>query len=66
MRTYIKFTTSRLFTPAAYLKFIKNPSNKRAIESVKIIPPVLGSSDFGKIYVEFKYLPTSLLPKINK
>lgn len=65
MRTYIKITTTRLFTPSAYLKFINNPSNRSAIKNVKFIPPKLGSSDFGKVYVEFKYLPTCLQTKIN-
>jgi len=65
MFNFYKSIHTRLFTPSAYLKFINNPANKRAIKEVKIIPPKLGSDDFGKIHVEFKYLPDSLLPKIK-
>jgi hypothetical protein len=48
---------SRIFTPAGYLNFIKDRSNRDSIERVKILPPKLGSLSFGKIYVEFKYAP---------
>lgn len=65
MHNFYKHIHTRLFTPSAYLKFISNPANKSAIKNVKMIPPKLGSDDFGKIYVEFKYLPDSLLPKIK-
>jgi hypothetical protein len=56
---YRKYLT-RIFTPAAYLKFISNSENKNAIEKVEFIPPKLGSSGFGRIYVELKYIPESL------
>ncbi|OQP67178.1 hypothetical protein A3860_02115 [Niastella vici] len=46
---------THIFSPAGYLKFIKEQANRDSIEKVKIIPPKLGSSGFGKIYVELKY-----------
>ena len=46
---------SRIFTPEGYLKFIKDGSNRDSIGKVKILPPKIGSSGFGKIYVELKY-----------
>ena len=65
MRNIYKYVHTRIFSPAAYLKFISNPANKRAIQNVKFIPPKLGSSNFGKIYVEYKYLTDSLLAPLG-
>lgn len=52
-------TKNRLYltlSPARYLKFIQNSSNRDSIFRVKFIPPKLGSNNgFGKVSIELKY-----------
>jgi len=55
MHNFFNNKPSRIFSPAGYLKFIKDEANKNSIARVKFIPPKLGSSGFGKVYVELKY-----------
>lgn len=42
-----------IISPEEYLKL--TDSDKANIESSKIIPPSLGSNDFGKIEINYKY-----------
>ena len=55
MHTFYRNKLVRIFSPAGYLKFIKDSSNRDSIVKVKFLPPKLGSSGFGKIYTELKY-----------
>lgn len=55
MHTFYRNKLVRIFTPAGYLKFINDSSNRDSILKVKFLPPKLGSSGFGKIYTELKY-----------
>jgi hypothetical protein len=63
MNIFYRNKLFRIFTPAGYLKFISNNTNKDSILKVKFIPPKLGSSGFGKIYTELKYEPEYFSPK---
>ena len=55
----------RIFSAAEYLKFIKSSANRDAVSKVRIIPPTLGTSDWGGIYVEFDYEPESFRTRSN-
>jgi hypothetical protein len=43
---------TRLVTPLEFLRIVKNKSY--VISRSKIIPPKLGSNNFGKILIEYK------------
>lgn len=45
----------QLLTPGQFLRVLK--TNRGAIKRTKFIAPKLGSSGFGKIYVEYNYVP---------
>lgn len=54
----------RILTAAEYLQFIKSSKNREAISKVRIIPPKLGTSDWGKIYIELDYEPEGYRPRL--
>jgi hypothetical protein len=46
----------QLLTPTAFLRLLK--TNREAIRTSHFIAPKIGSRGFGKIFVEYNYVPT--------
>jgi hypothetical protein len=51
----IETTLHQFLTPAQFLRIVR--TDKKAIKKSEFIPPKIGSRDFGKVYVEYYYVP---------
>ncbi len=49
----LRLATTEVLSPQRYLAL--SPQEKANISQAKIIPPVLGEKDFGKIQVDYKF-----------
>jgi hypothetical protein len=48
-------TLHQILSPSQFLSLVKTDRN--AIKTSKVIPPRIGSRHFGKVYVEYYYIP---------